>query len=41
MNEPGSFKRDFNWRGWGIAVALAAGFAEVAVKFLPVLLKAI
>jgi hypothetical protein len=38
MNKPGSFKRDFNIRGWAIAVACAAGVAEVVVKVLPIII---
>lgn len=37
MNKPGSFKRDINWSGWGIAVACAAGVAELALKLAPLL----
>ncbi len=42
MNEPGSFKKDFNWSGWAVACAIAAGSAEIFVKFLfPLIIKAI
>lgn len=42
MNKPGSFKRDINYRGWAIAVAMAAGVAELAIKFVfPVIARII
>lgn len=41
MNERGSFKRDFNYRGWALALAVAAGIAEVAIRLLPLVAKVI
>lgn len=35
MNKPGSFKRDFNWRGWSVAVAAAGIMAEIVLRVLP------